>query len=90
MNETFLETILVALKSGNWIAWCLLVLALVVAVKLLVKLSKSIVIALILVGVFFGLGQLNPGLTKMVVDSVLELIPDSFGSEPGEGTADPE
>lgn len=83
MNETFLETILAALKSGNWIAWSLLVLALVVAMKFLIKLSKSIVIALIVIGIFFGLGQLNPGLTRIVVDSVLELIPESLGSESG-------
>ena len=90
MNETILEPILVALKSGNWIAWCLLVLALVVVVKFLIKLSKSIVIALIIIGVFFAIGQLNPGLTKMVVQSVLELIPDSLDSEADEAATDPE
>jgi hypothetical protein len=90
MNESFLETILVALKSGNWIAWSLLVLALVVVVKFVIKLSKSIVIALIIIGVFFALGQLNPNLTKMVVQSVLELIPGSLDSGSDEATTDPE
>lgn len=90
MNETVLEPILVALKSGNWIAWSLLVLVLVVVVKFLIKLSKSIVVALLIIGIFFAIGQLNPGLTKMVVQSVLELIPESLDSEAGEDATDPE
>ena len=90
MNETVLEPILVALKSGNWIAWCLLVLVLVVVVKFLIKLSKSIVVALLIIGIFFAIGQLNPGLTKMVVRSVLELIPESLDSEADEDATDPE
>ena len=90
MNETVLEPILVALKSGNWIAWSLLVLVLVVVVKFLIKLSKSIVVALLIIGIFFAIGQLNPGLTKMVVQSVLELIPESLDSEADEDETDPE
>jgi hypothetical protein len=90
MNETVLEPILVALKSGNWIAWSLLVLVLVVVVKFLIKLSKSIVVALLIIGIFFAIGQLNPGLTKMVVQSVLELIPESLDSEADEDATDPE
>ncbi|RPG84273.1 MAG: hypothetical protein CBC33_006760 [Coraliomargarita sp. TMED73] len=90
MNESFLETILVALKSGNWIAWALLVLALVVVMKFVIKLSKSIVITLIIIGIFFALGRLNPNLTEMVVETVLDWIPDSLDSGSDAVSADPE
>lgn len=90
MNESFLETILVALKSGNWIAWALLVLALVVVMKFVIKLSKSIVITLIIIGIFFALGRLNPNLTEMVVETVLDWIPDSLDSGSDAVSTDPE
>jgi hypothetical protein len=80
----------VALKSGNWIAWALLVLALVVVMKFVIKLSKSIVITLIIIGIFFALGRLNPNLTEMVVETVLDWIPDSLDSGSDAVSADPE
>ena len=58
--------------------------------KFVIKLSKSIVITLIIIGIFFALGRLNPNLTEMVVETVLDWIPDSLDSGSDAVSADPE
>lgn len=89
MKETILQTLLTELKSGNWIVWASLLLVLVVAIKLLIRLSKSIVVTLIIIGILFGLSQAFPDFSKLVVHYVLEWIPDPSSQE-SEGASDSE
>lgn len=65
-----MDGIIEALKSGNIIAWVIVVLLLVLALKLIQSLGKGFLILLAVIAVIAVMGTFFPGLLSPLVDFV--------------------